>query len=95
MAKARDYKRENKLRDQKRGKASATADRVARNKARQKAIKSGKASVGDGTDVLHKKPFKKGGSRSTKGTTVGSRSKNRAEGGRVGDNASKGKKKKA
>jgi hypothetical protein len=93
MAKKRNYKRENKLRDQKKGKASATADRVARNKARQKAIKSGKASVGDGTDVLHSKPFKKGGSRSTTGTRVGSRSANRAEGGRVGG-PGKGKKKK-
>jgi hypothetical protein len=84
MATKRNYKRENALRDAKRGKASATADRVARNKARQKAIKSGKAKVGDGTDVLHPRTFKGGGSRSTQGTSVGSRSKNRAEGGRVG-----------
>lgn len=81
---ARDYKRENALRDAKKGKASATADRVARNKARQKAIKQGKARVGDGTDTLHPRTFKSGGSRSTSNTRVGSRSANRAEGGRVG-----------
>jgi hypothetical protein len=34
---------------------------VLRNKARRQAIKDGKAKVGDGTSVEHKKPLSKGG----------------------------------
>lgn len=40
----------------------ATAKRVANNQARQEAIREGKAKVGDGTDVDHKRPLSKGGS---------------------------------
>lgn len=52
--------------------------RVARNKARRKAIREGKASVGDGTEVNHKRMLDKGGSKSPSNTEVVSASKNRA-----------------
>jgi hypothetical protein len=57
---------------------AATAKRVANNKARRGAIKSGKASVGDGTDVDHKTPLSKGGSNSPSNLRVVSRSSNRS-----------------
>ena len=38
------------------------AKRVKNNAARREAIKEGKAHVGDGTHVDHKKPLDKGGS---------------------------------
>jgi hypothetical protein len=43
-----------------------TNKRVANNRARQDAIRSGRAKVGDGTDVDHKIPMDKGGSRDAK-----------------------------
>lgn len=52
-------------------------NRAARNAARAKAVKEGKASKGDGKDVHHVKPLAKGGSRTGK-TTVVSKSKNRS-----------------
>ena len=52
-------------------------NRAARNAARRKAIKSGKAAKGDGNDVHHTKPFAKGGSR-TGATRVVGKSKNRS-----------------
>lgn len=39
-----------------------TDKRVANNAARRDAIEDGKAKVGDGKDVDHKKPLDKGGS---------------------------------
>jgi hypothetical protein len=51
--------------------------RVANNAARREAIKEGKAKVGDGKDVAHKKSLENGGDNSKGNTTVQSRSKNR------------------
>lgn len=52
-------------------------NRAARNAARAKAIREGRASKGDGKDVHHVTPLAKGGSR--KGATkVVSKSKNRS-----------------
>ena len=49
---------------------SVQAKRVANNKARREAIREGKASVGDGTHVDHKKPLDAGGSTSKSNTRV-------------------------
>jgi len=56
----------------------ATAKRVKNNEARQSALKSGKARVGDGTDVDHKKPLSKGGSNSSSNLRVVPASENRS-----------------
>lgn len=56
----------------------ATAKRVKNNQARASAIKSGKASVGDGKDVDHKTPLSKGGSNSSSNLRVVDRSTNRS-----------------
>jgi hypothetical protein len=50
--------------------------REARNRARQAAIKSGKAHVGDGTQVDHKKMLDQGGSEDLSNTRVISRHQN-------------------
>jgi 5-methylcytosine-specific restriction endonuclease McrA len=55
------------------------ANRVKRNQARAEMIKDGKAKVGDGKDVDHKKPLKKGGSNHKSNLQVISKSKNRAK----------------
>ena len=57
---ARDYKKENIYKS----KPDQIKKRVLRNKARRQAIKEGKAKVGDGTSVEHKKPLSKGGTNS-------------------------------
>ena len=44
--------------------------RVARNKARRHAIADGKVSVGDGKEVDHKKPLRKGGAATDANTRV-------------------------
>lgn len=44
--------------------------RVAQNKARRAAIRTGKASVGDDTNVDHKVPLDAGGSTDLKNTRV-------------------------
>lgn len=54
-------------------------NRVKRNTARKRALKSGSAKLGDGTDVDHSKPLSKGGSNSRSNTRVIKRSKNRAK----------------
>jgi len=54
------------------------AKRVKNNAARRDAIKSGKASVGDGKDVAHKKSLENGGGNGKGNTTVQDRSTNRA-----------------
>ena len=46
------------------------AKRVANNKARREAIREGRAKVGDGTNVDHKKPLDAGGSTSKSNTRV-------------------------
>ena len=68
-------------------------NRAARNKARAAAVKSGSARKGDGKDVGHKTPLKKGGSKATSNTRVQSVKSNRAEGGRIGNRAGKGRRK--
>lgn len=57
---ARDYKKENIYKS----KPDQIKKRVLRNKARRQAIKDGKAKVGDGTSIEHKKPLSKGGTNS-------------------------------
>lgn len=57
---------------------AATAKRVANNGARATAIKAGKAKVGDGKDVDHKKPLSKGGSNAASNLRVISASQNRS-----------------
>lgn len=57
---------------------AATAKRVANNEARREAIRTGKAKVGDNTDVDHKKPLSKGGTNSTSNLRVVPRSANRS-----------------
>jgi hypothetical protein len=51
--------------------------RVANNAARREAIKEGKAKVGDGKDVAHKKSLENGGGNAKDNVKVESRSKNR------------------
>ena len=63
---ARDYKKENEYKST----PDQIKKRVARNKARQQAIKEGKASVGDGTSVEHIKPLSKGGKNTAKNTKI-------------------------
>jgi hypothetical protein len=68
----RDYSKERKYLKK------SQDDRVKRNKARREAIRDGRASVGDGKDVHHKKPLSKGGSNKKANTKVVSRSSNRS-----------------
>jgi hypothetical protein len=51
--------------------------RVANNAARREAIKEGKAKVGDGKDVAHKKSLENGGGNGKGNLKVEDRSKNR------------------
>ena len=51
--------------------------RVDRNRARRHAIADGKAKVGDGKDVDHKVPLRKGGSDKDSNTRVVDASTNR------------------
>ncbi len=53
------------------------AKRVKNNAARRDAIKGGKASVGDGKDVAHKKSLENGGGNGKGNTTVQDRATNR------------------
>jgi hypothetical protein len=57
---------------------AATAKRVENNQARRQAIQSGKAKVGDGTDVDHKVPLSKGGSNAPSNRRVVPASTNRS-----------------
>lgn len=54
-------------------------NRALRNAARRNAIKGGKATLGDRTDVHHVKALKKGGKNQAKNLKVISRSSNRAK----------------
>jgi len=64
--------------------------RAARNKARNAAIKAGKAHKGDGKDVGHVRGLAQGGSTSIKNTKMESRHGNRSKGGRIGGKRSHG-----
>lgn len=71
---ARDYSKEkgyNSSPEQK-------ANRAARGRARYAMIKAGKAKVGDGKDVDHKKPIVKGGGNQPSNLRMVSPSKNRS-----------------
>lgn len=46
------------------------AKRVSRNKARRHAIADGKVSVGDGKEIDHKTPLRKGGAKTDGNTRV-------------------------
>ena len=59
----------------------AKKERAARNKARRQAIAKGKVSKGDGKDIDHKKPLRKGGSTAESNTRVRSKTANRADNG--------------
>ena len=52
--------------------------RTQRNAARQAMISAGKASVGDGKDIDHKKPIRSGGTNSPSNLRVRSKSANRS-----------------
>lgn len=52
--------------------------RVMNNAARREAISQGKAHVGDGTEVDHKKPLRKGGTNASSNLHVVSGSTNAA-----------------
>ncbi len=71
---ARDYSKEkgyNSSPEQK-------ANRATRGRARYAMIKAGKAKVGDGKDVDHKKPIVKGGGNQPSNLRMVSPSKNRS-----------------
>jgi len=53
------------------------AKRVKNNAARREAIKDGKAKVGDGKDVAHKKSLENGGGNGKGNITVQERATNR------------------
>ena len=53
------------------------AKRVKNNAARREAIKEGKARVGDGKDVAHKKSLENGGTNAKSNLTVQDRATNR------------------
>lgn len=73
--------------------AKRKAQRVARNKARQRAIKKGKARVGDGTHVGHKRPLSGGGSNSESNTRVVSATSNMKKYNRAADGTRRARKK--
>jgi hypothetical protein len=72
--KVRDYSQQREYN----ASAAATEKRVANNQARRQAIASGKARVGDGTDVDHVKPQSKGGTNSKNNLRVVPSSVNRS-----------------
>ena len=72
MAKERDYVKENEYKAQ----PDQIKKRVARNKARRMMIKAGKVSKGDGKDVDHIVPLRKGGSNTPSNMRIKSKSAN-------------------
>jgi len=58
--------------------------RAQRNAARRKLMTEGRVKKGDGKDVEHKKPIRKGGSNGSKNLTTRSKSANRADNGGTG-----------
>ncbi len=75
---ARDYTKERLAEDPQRRK-----DRAKRNKARRQMIREGKAHVGDGKVVNHKKALSKGGSTKRSNLEMQSRKDSNSEGGRL------------
>jgi hypothetical protein len=73
------------------GSSARKKARAERNRARRKAIREGRAKVGDGTVVDHKTPISKGGGKNSK-TRVQSRKASDKQGGRM--SAAKRKRKK-
>lgn len=71
---ARDYSKEKSYNSS----PEQKANRAARGRARYAMIKAGKAKVGDGKDVDHKKPIVKGGGNHPSNLRVVSPSKNRS-----------------
>lgn len=71
----RDYSRENRLYN---AKPEQKKNRAARNAARAKMVKAGKASKGDGRDVAHLKAISKGGLSSMYNLQMQSKAKNRS-----------------
>jgi hypothetical protein len=69
----RDYKQEYASEDKTRRK-----QRSMRNQARQEMISKGKAKVGDGKDVGHKRALSKGGGNTLANLAIQSRSSNRS-----------------
>ena len=72
--KKRDYKAERKYDS----KPEVMRRRAMRNRARRKMIKAGKAKVGDGKDVNHKREIHAGGSNDMSNLESVSASKNRS-----------------
>ena len=64
-------------------------DRKARGRARYAAIKAGKAKVGDGKVIDHKKPLSKGGSNSKSNTRVQSKAASNKQGGHLAPRSAK------
>jgi len=71
----RDYKREVALYT---SKPEVVKKRTEQNAARQQMIKDGKAKVGDGKDVDHKRPISKGGTNAPSNLRSVSKSANRS-----------------
>lgn len=69
----RNYKQEARTESKER-----KQQRSLRNQARQTMIKKGKAAVGDGKDVGHKRALSRGGSNTLANLAVQSRSSNRS-----------------
>lgn len=82
----RDYTKERLAESPKRRKL-----RAIRNNARREAIREGKAKVGDGTVVNHKKPLSKGGSNAKSNREMQSRKASNKEGGRLQPKSGKAK----
>jgi len=74
----RDYKMEYRNYH---GKPKQRKERAARTKAREQLIKKGRVKKGDGKDVDHKVPLRKGGSKGLNNVRVRDRSNNRSDNG--------------
>lgn len=81
---ARNYKKERLAESSER-----KEDRKARGRARYAAIKAGKAKVGDGKVVDHKKPLSKGGSNSKSNTRIQSKAASNKQGGHLAPRSAK------
>lgn len=74
MPKSRDYKAEYARYH---GKPEQKKERAQRNAARATMVKAGKAKKGDGLDVDHKTPIRKGGGNSRSNLRMATKAKNR------------------
>jgi hypothetical protein len=77
MPSSKNYKR-NYTQERKTETKQRKHARVMRNEARQEFIKDGKAKVGDGKDIGHKKAISKGGKNTLANLEVQSASANRS-----------------